>query len=211
VVSERVGVPGLVGAAVGEYRRQRAEVEKRKVSEAEADDVILAEARARGGVAREGERIDLSYWSERMAIRRDVLEALVLAIQHANAKPPAAELPIAAPPEERADVPMTPPPPATRHPFVEPSCFEFFPMVNEYAYTSNAYFLAHFRFPDEPTMKACLAGLGDAARGARTSTDGLELFVRIDDAGLNAVRVREVAHALTALPLHRYCVRCRAR
>lgn len=110
-----MGIPGVIAAALQEHARRRADLARQGVSEAEADEQILLEARAAGGTPAPGETINLSAWSERAGIARGVLEALVLSIHRAYPEPREAP-PVLVVPVSEDWMPLTPPPPATRHP-----------------------------------------------------------------------------------------------
>jgi len=123
----RHGIPGVIAMARSEYIRRICELTQSGVTTPDADAVILAEARAAFGVVAEGERINLSLWSERLSVPRPVLEALVLSILHASKEgpptpahraAPAVAIPAQAHGRAHAPVtpPITPPPRATRRP-----------------------------------------------------------------------------------------------
>jgi hypothetical protein len=123
---EVLGVPGPIAAALQRYAARSADLERLGVAGADADALILEEVRATGGVPAEGDEINLTLWSERLDIRRDLLEALVLLAIHdhrsrrrdeARASAAAAE-PIADLPAPASWEAMTPAPVAMRHPRV---------------------------------------------------------------------------------------------
>ena len=109
---------GVLALARGRYLRRLAELEAEGTRDDAANAVILAESRAADGALHEGESINLSMWSERLAMPRDVLEALVLAITHAEPRDaPDVQVPAPpSPPQDPALPLMTPVPVATRNP-----------------------------------------------------------------------------------------------
>ncbi|MGH7285344.1 MAG: hypothetical protein ACRELY_27805 [Polyangiaceae bacterium] len=114
--SARYGVPGILALARTRYEARRAELLRSSAHASEIDARILDEARADGGTRAAGEHINLSLWSERFAIPRPVLEAIVLSIhRHEPRTPPP---PVIVMPPEEDDETITPPPAALRHPVV---------------------------------------------------------------------------------------------
>lgn len=114
--SPRYGVPGVLALARTRYEARRHELVRSCVDASEIDARILDEARAAGGTLAPGEHINLSLWSERFAIPRRVLEAIVLSIHREEPAPPPAQV-IVMPAMDEGE-PITPPPPALRHPIV---------------------------------------------------------------------------------------------
>lgn len=110
-----VGVRGVVAAALSEYETKRSVLERRGLTRSEVDACILREARERGGILFEGERINLALYCDDES-EREVLEALALATlrsfpikpRRVDAPPPLEPMP--------ADEPFTPPPEAQRVP-----------------------------------------------------------------------------------------------
>ena len=175
--SNKHGMPGVIALALAHYRRRVLELEEPGATSESVDATILAEARAQGGVLGEGETINLSFWSQRLGIRRDVLEALALLLRNHEQKPPPDQVPAVVP----SPLPpiMTPAPVATRNPRVDP-----------------AHGALRFCFPDAETMKRCLLEIGlEEAQGARdfdlsmvrahAHMDGLELTLRLDTRSLD--------------------------
>ena len=197
---------GVLALARGRYVRRLGELEAEGTTGEAADAIVLAEARAAGGEPREGETINLSMWSERLAMPRDVLEALALAITREQSAPAPSAPPLApaSPPREASLPAMTPPPVATRNPPVgAPASFR------------GDVFELRFRFPDAATLSRCLAPvflasldfagprslrLGDVEASARI--DGLECVIRLDTTDLT--RAAEAARALEGLELLRF-------
>jgi len=117
---ERPAMRGTLALAIERYATRVRELAAEGVTGESANAVVLREARAAGGVLREGETINLSMWSERLAMPRDVLEALALAIRATEEGEPEPATPIAIASAPEASFPaMTPAPVATRNPPVD--------------------------------------------------------------------------------------------